>query len=196
MTYVRFLQTAGDAAPPVIAGRVGAFGLVLAALGIELFESNLDAGGSFSLSRLDREPKAPKPGQRRGGRLRSVYVPAVLTAFPERIVRTLLEDPAVGAELACTTGECRSGGRLNPVEGPRPHFFHSREVELATLRALPTAALRVPVVHGWLRSARDIGKMVNRVRLEQGAPPLDFGHLDRWMGVLARVAVVASAEER
>ena len=37
--------------------------------------------------------------------------------------------------------------------------------------------------------------MVNRVREEQGARPLDFEHLATWRAVLARVATVVAVRE-
>ncbi len=44
----------------------------------------------------------------------------------------------------------------------------------------------------WLRTAIDTGRLVNRVRDEEMAPPLDFEHLETWRAVLTRVATVVA----
>jgi hypothetical protein len=195
VAYARFLQTASDGAAPIIAGRAGPFGLVLAAFGIDLFESSLDAGGSCSISRLERPPREPVNGQRAGGRSKAVYLAALRTPLPYTIAAELLTSSALSAQLGCLIGECRRAGLPYALEQPRLHFFHVRQQELAVLRNAPSTQFRVPIVLEWLRSAIDQGRVVNRIREEQGRPPLDFGHLDRWVGVLARVATVAITED-
>jgi hypothetical protein len=195
VAYARFLQTASEATAPVVAGRTGPFGLVLAAFGIDLFESSLDAGGSYSINRLERPPLEPIDGNARGGRAKAVYVEALRTAVPYTLAAELLGSPALTAQLSCLIGECRHGGAPYALEHPRRHFFHVRKHELAVLRAVPTAEYRVPIVLGWLRSAVDLGQAVNRIREEQDKSAVDFGHLDRWVGVLARIATATIAEE-
>jgi hypothetical protein len=196
VAYSRFLQTVSEGPLPVVAGRPGPFGLVLAAFGIELFESSLDGGGSYSSSRLDREPKQIDEGKRTGGRSRSVYVGALRTSLPFDTAAELMTSLSLSAQLACLLGECRTGGFPFALEEPRRHFFHVRQDELKTLRKLPTPEYRVPVVMGWLRSAADLGRAINRIREEQNKGPIDFGHLDRWIGVLARVGAASALEDQ
>jgi hypothetical protein len=195
VTYGRFLQTASESAAPVIAGRPGAFGLVLAAFGIDLFESGLDGGGSYSSSRLERPPREREAGEQAGGRAKPVYVEALRTALPFKVATELLLSPPLAAQLSCILDECRHGGAPFALEKPRVHFFHARQHELSLLREAPSAEFRVPVVLDWLKSAAGLGRAVNRVRAEQGTDPIDFGHLDRWIGVLARIGTVSALKD-
>lgn len=196
VTYSRFLQTVADGPLPVVACRPGAFGLILAAFGIEIFESSLDGGGSFSGSRLDREPKPSTDEKRNGGRAKSVYVGALRTALPFDLANEVLKSLSLAAQLGCLIDECRLGGYPFALENPRRHFQHVRQEELRMLRALPSPQYRVPVLVEWLRSSSDLGRAINRIRDEQSKPSINFGHLDRWVGVVARVGAVSALEDQ
>jgi len=52
------------------------------------------------------------------------------------------------------------------------------------VKALPIAAMRLHQAETQLRSASDLAGQVRRAMPEAGLP--DFGHLDRWLGLLAR----------
>lgn len=100
-----------------------------------------------------------------------------------------------GRSVACDLGECRLGGYRYAIENPRPHFFHCRQAELRALRGQRTSSLRVRLVNGWLQDAISTAGLVNRVRGEVGLPTIDFDYLDRWRGVLARVASLVAVGE-
>jgi hypothetical protein len=192
VAYTRFLQEGQETGLRVVAGRPGGFGLILGAVGIDLFDAGLGGGDSFSLSRLDRPRRRDEDGRTRGGWAKPVYFRALISALREVDARQLLESPAVGSQLACVIGECRFGGWRYAIENPRPHFFHSRQAELQELRAQRTNALRVQLVNGWLQEAIGTARLINRVRRELNLDPIDFDYLDRWLGVLARTATVVA----
>lgn len=196
VAYTRFLQEARETKLQVISGRPGGFGLALGALGIDRFDAGLSGGDSFSLSRLDRAPRLDEAGRPRGGRSRPVYIQGLLSSFPESDATAILDDPAVGSQVTCTVGECRNRGRRFAVEQPRVHFFHCRAQELAELRERRTGRLRVQYVYDRLQGAIAIAQVIGRVRRERSEPAIDFGYLDRWVGVLARVATGAAAGRR
>lgn len=195
VAYARFLQQGQQSGLRIIAGRPGAFGLVLGAFGIDLFDSGLGGGDSFSLTRLDRPRVRDESGQLRGGRARPVYLRPLLSALRASDASQLLESPAIRAQLSCAVGECRFGGYRYAVEHPRAHFFHCRQAELEALKAHRTAALRVQLVNGWLQDAIATARLVNRVRGEIGLASIDFEYLDRWRGVLSRVASLVALGE-
>ena len=194
VAYARFLREGRDTGFQVIAGKPGGFGLVLGAAGIDRFDAGLGGGDSFSLSRLDRPPRVEAADRAGGGRTKPVYIQALLSSLRASDASAILNDPAVGSQVTCTIGECRNRGRLFAVEQPRVHFFHCRDQELAELRERRTGRLRVQYVHDRLQSAIATAQVINRVRRERSDPTIDFEYLDRWVGVLARVATgVASA---
>lgn len=195
VAFVRFLQEAQTAGLKVIAGRPGAFGLVLAALGVDYFDSGLDGGDSFSLSRLDQPRQRDSEGRLRGGRAKPVYLRSVMSAVRGPDATGLLESLALRSQLACDIDECLNGGYRYALEHPRVHFFHARQKELRSLRELPTTSLRVQLVNDWLESAIGTARLINRVREEQGVRPIEFGYLDRWRGVLVRIAALVAVSE-
>ena len=196
VSYARFLEHAQASGLRVVAGRAGTFGLVLAAFGIEDFDSGLGEGESFSLTRLSRLREATPSGTRDGGRQRRVYIWQLRSTIAWEDADRLLELPAVRSQIACTIGACRFGGHRLALEDRREHFFHSRAAELEELRSRKTTELRVQLVMDWLRSAIDTGRMVNRVQEERGLAPLDFEHLENWRAVLTRIATVIAVRDR
>lgn len=186
--YVRFLEQGLESKFNVIAGRPGAFGLLLAALGFEYFDTGLDGGDSYDLTRLDREPRDRKDGKKGGGHARFVYVRALRSALPEVSVGELLSTSVLRAQLLCDVGGCRNGGYKYALEHPREHFLHSRMEELEDLRSIP-AKMRLKTVNDWLESATATARLVQRVREELHQEPIDLSYLERWRSVLARTAV-------
>jgi len=196
VAYARFLEEGQHSGFKVIAGRPGAFGLVLGAFGIELFDSGLSGGDSFSLSRLERPRVPDEKGRSRGGRARPVYLHPLISALRESDANTILESPALRSQFACDLGECRFGDYRYAIEHPRTHFFHRRQAELGALRDRRTGSLRVQLVNGWLQEAIGTARLVNRVRSETGLAAIDFDYLDRWRGVLARIASLVAVGEQ
>lgn len=196
VAYARFLEQAQELGLRVVAGRAGVFGLVLAAFGIENFDSGLGERESFSLSRLTKVRQPDPAGKRDGGQQRRVYVTQLRSTLPWDDVDALLETPSIRAQLTCDLGQCRFGGYRYALEHHREHFFHARAAELEALRQRRTTELRVQLVMEWLRTAIDTCRLVNRVREEQGIQPLDFEHLETWRAVLTRVATVVAVRDR
>jgi hypothetical protein len=188
VAYARFLENAQGLGMPVVAGRAGVFGLVLAAFGISNFDSGLGERESFRLARLNYERKPRPDGERNGGRQRRVYLWQLRTIVPAQALEELLAVKGLQAQLMCDIGECRYGGIRYQLENPREHFLHARAWELEQLRAAKTTALRVQLVNDWLRTAGERARLVNRLRAEVGQPAMDFEHLDTWRAVLARIA--------
>ena len=118
-----------------------------------------------------------------------------MSALRESDASAVLESPALRAQLACDLGECRFGGYRYAIEHPRAHFFHCRQAELQSLTERRTSSLRVQMVNGWLQDAIGTALLVNRVRGEAGLPTVDFDYLDRWRGVLARIASLVAVGE-
>jgi len=196
VAYARFLEHVQASGLRVVAGRSGVFGLVLAAFGIENFDSGLGERESFNLAQLARVRQSDPIGKRDRGRQKRVYFPQLRSTLSWDDADVLLETPALRAQLRCDFAACRFGGYRYALEHPREHFFHSRGAELDALRRRRSTELRVQLVMEWLRTAIDNGRLVNRVREELGLPLLNFEHLETWRAVLTRVATVVAVRER
>lgn len=196
VAYARFLEHAQASGLRVVAGRAGVFGLLLASFGIENFDSGLGERESFSLSRLSRVREPDPGGKRDGGRQSRVYVSPLRSTLAWKDAEAMLEMRSLRAQLTCDIGDCRFGGYRHALDHHREHFFHCRAAELDALRQRRTTELRVPLVMEWLRTAMETGRLVNRVREEQGLPALNFEHLETWRAVLTRVATVVAVRER
>lgn len=198
VAYFRFLEDAQSLGLPVTAGRAGTLGLILAAFGVSSFDCGLGEGDSFNLTGLDRlrnmdHSKTDGEESKSGGRRRWVYIHALLSQVTDKDAMSMLAVPALRAQLTCVTGSCRFRGYLHATNQPREHSLHSRAEELQLLASRSSVESRVQLVDSWLRSAADLGRMVNRVRFEQREQPVNFGHLDIWRGVLARLATAYQA---
>jgi hypothetical protein len=195
VSYAHFLEHGQELGLRVIAGRAGTFGLILAAVGVENFDSGLGERESFSLSRLSTVRQRNPDGRRKGGRQQRVYSPQLRSMLAWGDADSSLETIPLRAQLSCLLGACRSGGYRYALEHPREHFFHARMAELEELRDRRTTELRVQLVMDWLRTAADTARLVNRVRAEGGKQPLNFGHLDVWRAVLTRIAAAVAVRE-
>jgi hypothetical protein len=197
VAYARFLEHAQTLGLRVVAGRAGAFGLLLAAFGIENFDSGLGERESFSITRLTRvRPPVEPGGKRDGGRQARVYLAPLRSTLSWSDANALLETGALRAQLSCDVGACRFGGYRYALENHREHFFHTRANELESLRSRRSPELRVQLVMQWLRTATDTGRLVNRVRAEESKAAIDFEHLENWRAVLTRVATVVAVRGR
>lgn len=195
VSYARFLEHAQNLGLRVVAGRAGTFGLILAAFGIENFDSGLGERESFSLARLSTVRQRDPDGRHKGGRQQRVYSAQLRSSLAWDDADGLLETTPLRAQLTCMLGACRSGGYRYALDDPRTHFFHVRAAELEQLRACRTTELRVQQVMDWLRTASDTGRLVNRIRAERGEQPLKFDHLENWRAVLVRVATAVAVRE-
>lgn len=191
--YTEFLLAVAALGVPVVAGRVGSFGLVLQALGIQFFDSGLGDAESFDLGQLNRPRSARTSAKRGGGRNRRVYFEALKTTLTDKHARSILDDPGLRSRFVCNLACCRFKGFEGLADRRREHYLHVRMAEVSRLRAESTASLRTHRVHDQLREARDHAAVVRRVLGEHGIDAPSFAHLDRWIGCLARVAGVTTA---
>lgn len=184
--YVEYLRAFSDAGLTVVAGRVGAFGLVLQALGVPAFDSGLGDAERYSHASQARRRKPRPGGSPTGGRDRRVYLEQLKTTLPSRYADPLLAELGVRARFTCQHACCVHRGFEDLAERRRPHYLWTRDAEVAALRALPTASLRISAVHEQLRTAREHGQVVRRALFAKGIKPPAFEHLDRWIAVLGR----------
>jgi hypothetical protein len=187
--YCRFLLTGRQMGLRVIAGRVGAFGLVLSALGIDAFDSGLGESESFNLSQLNRPPRRERGTRRVGGRDRRVYIAGLKTTLPFRQVESILREDGLRTRFACSLPCCRWAGfeQLTDSQGRRLHYLRTRLDEVDRVAPLPTASMRIEHAHSDLLDARDNATVVKRVFERAGLKAPSFDHLDCWLAVLARV---------
>jgi len=192
--FVQFAAAIRDAGFPVIVGRVGAFGLVLQALGIPVFDSGLGQAEAHDLATLNRRITEAERQRRSDGKSAGpqnrVYLSALKTTLPAPLARQILRTDTIRSRFSCTLGCCRFRA-LDELPGrARNHYLHVRRTEVDALRKLSVAAMRLHEIETQLRSARDLAATVRRAVPDAKSMP-DFGHLDRWLGLIAREQQVA-----
>lgn len=185
-SYITFARCAAEYELPVLAGRVGAFGLLLLALGIDSFDSGLMQREGFSLASLQRKRKgmSKKSG---GGRRRTVYLPQVMATVSQADAQHLLRTKSLKSRFLCNMGRCRFDYQAQWVDS-RSHFLHSRLHEVNTIRNAPTQEMKLEAVARLLVSCIEQADTTNRVLEAHGGPTLKSEHLRRWLAVLQRVA--------
>lgn len=193
--YVRFVRALKGVGLTVLVGRVGAFGLLLGALGADGFDSRLGDAEGFELSRLNRPPRRDRhqSGRRSGGGDGRIYFEALKTTLPGRYARELLGMLGLRTRFTCTLGCCQLRGFDDLPARRRTHYLWVRHHEVDDLRQRPTSNMRVQAVHEELITAREHAAVVRRAFESRGLTPPRFDHLDRWIGVLARESGVAAA---
>jgi len=184
--YITFMRCAAEYELPVIAGRVGAFGLPLLALGAHAFDCGLMQRDGFSLRSLQRTPSTTtkKSG---GGRRRSVYLPLFMMSIPTEDARRLLRTRSLKSRFVCNLGKCRFDHQAQ-VADAKSHFMHSRIHEVNSIRNAPTQEMKLEAIARLLVSGIEHADATNRVLEASGAPTVKAGHLRRWLAVLQRVA--------
>jgi hypothetical protein len=186
--YTHFLRALGETGLPVIASRVGAFGLVLGALGITAFDSGLAQAEACNLAQLNRPfSKREREGTAKGGGGdRRIYLEPLKTTLTGRHAAAILADRTLRSRMACTLGCCKHNGFENLADRRRQHYLWVRDHEVRKLREQPTEGMRIDAVYEQLRTARETGAVVNRALKANAVQPPSFEHIDRWIAVLAR----------
>ncbi len=192
-----FCHQVEEAGLHVMAGRVGAFGLVLQALGVTGFESGIGAAERYSWADQVRPPK-PKDDEKAGGggAGKRIYLSQLLTTLPAKVVEALLRLEGVRGRLVCNLACCRLAGHPGLADRRGEHYLFTRAHEVAQLRAQPTTSLRLHDVHQKLLAARDLASVVRRGLndlAEPGAPAPTFAHLETWLSLLARAEQLKAA---
>jgi len=192
--YVDFLRAITDAGLPVIASRVGAFGLVLNALGVAAFDSGLAQAEACNLASLNRPPsKRELEGlAKRGGGDRRIYLESLKTTLTGRHAAAILENRTLRSRVACTLGCCKHRGFENLAERRRQHHLWVRDHEVKLLRGSPTEGMRIDLVYEQLRTAREVGAVVSRTLKAHAVEAPSFEHIDRWIAVLARETTLSA----
>lgn len=187
VAFVRMLEAFEEAGLPVIAGRIGAFGSLLVALGISAFDSGLGLAEASDLSSLNRK-KTKKERAKKGSKgSRRLYLAPLRTTMPARQAQIILDSDLRG-HFACQLGCCRFQGLDELPERSREHFLWTRNDEIRVIRELQTPSMKLDAVHEELRNARELGRQVRRTLIGnlRDLPP--FNHTDRWLRVLGREA--------
>lgn len=196
--FVQFAHAVRSVDLPVIVGRVGAFGLVLQALGLTAFDSGLGQAEGHDLATLNR-PMSPRERERReagegsGGPAQRVYLEALKTTLDSKLANAILTDTNLRHRFTCNRACCRFRGFEDLASRARPHYLWTRQSEVATLRSLNLPAIRMTHIESQLRAAKDTAAVVRRALVQHEVRAPDFGHLDRWLGLLAREQQLAIA---
>jgi hypothetical protein len=185
--YVRLLEKLEALGLPVIAGRVGAFGLVLEAAGVGLFDSGLGEAEAFDFASLTRPRRRTNEGDRGPKGDRRVYLESLKTTLRGRHADAILAQPELRSRFVCNLGCCRFRGFDGFAERRRQHYLWVRHSEVARLAGEPTKAMRLDRVHRQLVEARDSSAVVTRTLADRQLELPNFDHLERWLGVLSRL---------
>ncbi len=186
--YIDFLMMLRAEQLTVISARVGAFGLVLGALGIDAFDSGLGQAETCDLASLNRPPTEHElaSGKARGGGQRRIYLEQLKTTLLQKQAEAILTNTTLRSRVACTLPCCEHRDIESLAERARPHYLRTRLHETTTLAEAPSDAMRRNLVHSQLHDARETAKLVRRALRASGAEPPAFDHIERWMTLLAR----------
>jgi hypothetical protein len=157
--YVEFLQAISSEGIPVIAARVGAFGLVLQALGIAAFDSGLGQAEASNLSQLNRIPTEKEKERRRegggGGPDKRIYIEQLKTTLKGSHATAILGQRGLRSRFVCNHSCCQYRGFEDLALRRRQHFLCTREAEVAAVHACATPGLRRDMVREQLRDAQE-----------------------------------------
>ena len=185
---VQFIEALRSTNLPIIVGRVGAFGLVLQSLGATAFDSGLGLAETHDLAQLNRplteKERAARADGKGGGAARRIYLSQLKTTLPASAAELILQHPALRHNFTCTLGCCRFRALEELGARSRTHYLFTRGAEVDALARLPLQSLRVGYIESQLQQAIDLGDRVSRAVPHESLP--DFGHLRRWLGLLAR----------
>lgn len=166
---------------PVMAGRIGAFGLVLLAFGLYAFESGTSRFESF-YEDLYKDTSDPFNMYVR------YYMPELLANVaverknPIRIVQLL--HSATGKDIACHCPYCDG---VNPEllvsDGlTRKHFLYRRNAEIQSLRNMSTVSERVEYMKERINSAAGYYKNLKPIFKDD-----DYKYLKTWTDVILKL---------
>jgi hypothetical protein len=186
--YVELLRAVRDMGLHVVAARCGAFGLVLAALGVSAFDSGLGQAEACNVAAQNRPLTEQERRKARSGAgpARRIYLEGLKTTPKASQAEAILDDRTLRHRFACTLGCCRNYGFESLPDRRRQHYLWVRDREIKELRARPTSAMRVEFVLDRLRDADENSRLVRRILRSQGADAPSFEHIERWMAVIER----------
>lgn len=184
LDYVLALRSIGV---PVASGRVGAFGLVLLALGVDAFDSGLTTSEAYDLNNAirsaatRRQAKAEGDEPERGGRRRRFYISQVKTTVMRPVMDVL--DSRELRHRFTTSLPCCASGFGSHLEHAREHCLFARNEETAQLLGVaPT--MRATVLARQLEEARDTAAVLTKALDNAGVQSPSFTHLETWRRLL------------
>lgn len=166
---------------PVIAGRIGAFGLVLLAFGLYGFESGTSRFESFY------EDLYKETGDSYNMYAR-YYMPELLSNVaierknPTKIIQLLATE--TGQNIGCTCPYCisQNPGALVTDALTRKHFLYRRNEEIEILRNLPSVSARVEYIEERINNAIKYYKKLKPIFKEE-----DSKFLKTWLDVVQKL---------
>lgn len=166
---------------PVIAGRIGAFGLVLLAFGLYAFESGTSRFESF-YEDLYKDTSDPFNMYAR------YYMPELLANVaverknPVRIVQLL--SSKIGKDISCHCPYCAGvKPELLIADGlTRKHFLYRRNEEIQLLRSMPSVNERIEYMKGRIDDAIGYYKNLKPIFRED-----DYKYLRTWVEVIVKL---------
>jgi hypothetical protein len=196
VAYLRLVEHLASFGLPIIAGRVGAFGLLLPGVGADFCEAGLGESEQFDLASLTRSRKPRDEATKSARGSRRVYFEALKTTFTGRDAEAMLGLQSVRARLACGLQCCRFRGFDELLSRSREHYMFTRSHEMAEVLGERTRELKLERIHRDVRTAQENARAIRRAfqaDRQEWTPP---EHLDRWLSVLARLTSVPAAAGR
>ena len=166
---------------PVIAGRIGAFGLVLLAFGLYAFESGTSRFESF-YEDLYKDKSEPFNMYIR------YYFPELLNNVaierknPAKIIQILTSK--IGQNIKCTCPYCQVERPENLINDAltRKHFLYRRNMEIDRLRTFTTIEERVNFIEQVIKDAIDNYKNLKPIFKDD-----DYKFLKVWLEVIKKL---------
>jgi serine/threonine-protein kinase len=172
--YTRLLLEFRLAGKPVIAGRVGSFGLALMATGITGFSSGMTSLENFSWHYFtDRSNMS-------GGQQR-YFLSQILQNVTITAADTILRGP-LGGEFACPCPACvgSTANRLSWTSA-RVHLLYSRQTRIeALMRTAPEH--RIALVRRWVAGSIELAQRLDAIGVR-----VRRDHLQTWLNVLGEL---------
>lgn len=166
---------------PVIAGRIGSFGLVLLAFGLYAFESGTSRFESFSED-LYKDATDPFNMYIR------YYFPELMANIaverknPVRIIQLL--NTKIGENIACQCPYCKGvdPSLLVVDKLTRKHFLYRRQEEIQILRSISSVDKRVEYIRDRITKAIDYYKNLKPIFKDD-----DYKYLKTWIEVIDKL---------
>lgn len=175
------LELQNTSKKPVIAGRIGAFGLILLSFGLYAFESGTSRFESF-YEDLYKDVGEPYNMYAR------YYFPELLNNVaierknPTRIIRLLESD--IGENIGCTCPYCigQNPAALADDGLTRKHFLYRRNKEINELRSLETTEERVEYIQERIKNALHYYNNLKPIFKDD-----DYRFLKTWQDVIEKL---------
>lgn len=186
-TLARFLLDCEAAGFPTLAGRLGALGPMLSALGITAAEAGLGEGERFALAQQVRPPNQDPSGSI-GSRLgRNLFVSQIGRSVPARTWARLLDVDALRGSLRCGLACCRWASIDTIAARAIEHSLRWRCADAETM-GHTAGPLRIELLRDRIAQQKAILNGCNRALAELGERPIPTVHLDHQLTAAARLA--------